>query len=128
MSWQIIVTKILGICAALNVVLNLIFIPKYSYIAASATTVVTEFTSLALAFVWSAKIGYGIFNKKFAGIVTKVIIASALMGIFIRYFYGLNLVVLILFSVLLYFVVLYVVRGIDKEDRTLARRAIGKRE
>jgi len=37
--------------------------------------VVTEFTSLALAFGWSVKIGYSIFNKKFMGIVTKVIIA-----------------------------------------------------
>jgi O-antigen/teichoic acid export membrane protein len=123
---QMIQTKILGICMILNVILNLIFIPKYSYIAASATTVATELTSVALHFIWGSKIGYSLFNKKSAGIVTKVIIASALMGIFIRYFYDLNLLVLIPCAVVLYFVVLYVFRGIDKEDVSLMRRAVGK--
>ncbi len=125
---QMLITKIAGICVALNVILNLIFIPKYSYIAASATTVVTGFLGLLLVLIWSMKIGHSIFQKRFAGIVLKVIIASVLMGIFIRYFYSLNLIVLISLSVLLYFVVLYVARGIDREDVALIRRAVGKRE
>jgi len=107
-----------------NVVLNLIFIPKY--IVASATTVVTEFASSTLAPIWSIKLGYGISHKKLVSIVSKVLISSALMGAFIRYFYGLNLVVLIILSALLYFVVLYVSRGMDKEDISLIRRVVGK--
>jgi len=48
------------------------------------------------------------------------------MGAFIRYFYGLNLAVLIILSALLYFVVLYASRGMDKEDISLIRRVVGK--
>jgi hypothetical protein len=48
------------------------------------------------------------------------------MGVFIRYFYDLNLLVLIPCAVVLYFVVLYVFRGIDKEGVSLMRRAVGK--
>jgi O-antigen/teichoic acid export membrane protein len=123
---QMLVTKIWGFCLILSVILNLILIPKYSYIGASVTAALTGGLLLGLCFIWSAKIGYGIFNKKFAGIVTKVIIASVLMGVFIRYFYALNLLVLIPCSVVLYFVVLYVFGGIDKEDVSLMRRAVGK--
>jgi hypothetical protein len=48
------------------------------------------------------------------------------MGVFIRYFYNLNLLVLIPCLVVLYFVVLCVFGGIDKEDVSLMRRAVGK--
>ncbi len=123
---QLIITIILGICAVLNVILNLIFIPKCSYIAASATTVATEFTSLALHFVWGSKIGYSLFNKKFAGIIAKVLISSVLMGVFIMYFHSLTLLALVPLAASLYFVILYVLRGIDRDDVSLVKRVIGR--
>lgn len=123
---QIISAKIAGICVALNVVLNLILIPKYSLIGASIATVLTEFLSLALSFMWSLKIGYAILNRKLAGIVTRILISSALMGIFITYFHSLTLWVLVPSAALLYFVMLYIIRGIKKEDVDLVRRIIGR--
>ncbi len=120
---QIIVTKIVGICAVLNVILNLIFIPKYSYIAASATTVATEFIALALCFIWSRKIGYNITGRKLS-LFSKVLGASAVMGVFITYFHNLTLLALIPLAALLYFVILYIIRGIDKEDITLLQGAV----
>ena len=97
---QAIVTKVTGICVVLNVILNLILIPKYSLVGASIATMLTELLSLLLCFIWSLRIGYGIPSKELASTMIRVLISSALMGIFIRYFYSLNLLLLILFSVI----------------------------
>jgi O-antigen/teichoic acid export membrane protein len=121
---QIIQTKILGICMLLNIVLNLLFIPKYSYIAASATAVATQLISLALHFMWSSKIGYSVQGKKVASTLTRVLAASALMGAFIMYFSNLSLLILVPLAALLYFVALYVIRGIDQTDIGFAKHLI----
>jgi O-antigen/teichoic acid export membrane protein len=123
---QIIGTKIAGICMILNVTLNLVLIPKYSYIGASITTVATELISSSLYFVWGSKIGYSLFNRNSAGIVAKVLVSSALMGVFIVYFHNLSLLALVPLAAILYFVVLYIMGGINREDIDLARRAIGR--
>jgi len=123
---QIIQTRISGICMILIVVLNLIFIPKYSYIGASINSAATQLTSLALYFVWGSKIGYSLFNRNSATIVAKVLVSSALMGVFITYFHNLTLLALVPLAAVLYFAVLYITRGIDREDIDLARRAIGR--
>jgi O-antigen/teichoic acid export membrane protein len=122
---QIIQTKIAGICMILSVTLNLILIPKYSYIGASAAAAATDLTSAALYFVWGWKIGYSLFNKNSARIVAKVLISSALMGVFIVYFHNLTLLALVPLATLSYFVVLCIIRGINKEDVDLARKAVG---
>jgi len=124
---QSIVTKITGICVVLNVTLNLILIPKYSLTGASIATVLTEFGSLVLCVIWSLKIDYSIFNKKVAITISKVVIASTIMGIFVMYFINLSLFVLLPLAVLLYFVVLYVINGIDKEEFLFIGRVIQKR-
>ena len=124
---QSIVTKITGICVVLNITLNLILIPKYSLTGASIATVLTEFGSLVLFFIWSLKIDYSIFNKKVAITTSKVVVASTIMGIFVMYFINLSLFVLLPLAVLLYFVVLYVINGIDKEEFLFIGRVIQKR-
>lgn len=48
------------------------------------------------------------------------------MGVSIRYFYNSNLLVLIPCSIVVYLVVLYILRAIDKEDVNLMRRAADK--
>jgi O-antigen/teichoic acid export membrane protein len=122
---QIVVTKVVGICSAANVVLNLILIPRYGLVGASITTLFTEFLSLALSLIWSRKIGYSIFNRNSAGIVAKVLISSAAMGVFIVYCHNLKLQALVPLAALLYFVILYIIRGIDKEDMNLIRGVVG---
>jgi len=123
---QIIVAKVTGGCALLNVLLNLILIPRYSYTGASIATVVTEFVSLTLLFIWSLKIGYGISSKKLTGIVARVLVASGIMSVFVFYLRDLALWWLVPSAALLYFIVIYIIRGIDKEDRLLLRQLFGK--
>lgn len=121
---QSILTGVAGVCIVFNVLVNLILIPKYSLIGASITAVLTESISLALCFVWSLMVGYSIPKKILASIIMKVSIASALMGMFIMYFYPFPLLALVPLAALLYFVALYMSRGIDKADIALVRRAV----
>lgn len=126
MNKQIIITKITGVCLLINVVLNLIVIPKYSLIGASTSTVLTEFFSLAFCFICFQGINdeYKILSKELAINVIKVFISSALMGIAIIYFSDLNLMLLIAFSILVYIVMLYMAQAIDNEDLSLLRRLL----
>jgi len=123
---QSIVTKVTGICAVVNIVLNLMLIPKYSLIGASIATVLTEFTSLTLCFIWGFKIGYTILNRKVAIIIGKVLIASIVLGLFVIYFTHLSLFVLLPLAGLLYFIGLCIIRGIDKEDLDLVKGILRK--
>jgi O-antigen/teichoic acid export membrane protein len=115
---QMITTKITGICMLENVILNLIIIPKYSYIGASATTVTTELTSLFLGILICSKIGYSISKNNLLDLI-KVIVASFSMGFMVIQFKELNLFVLVAFSILFYFVTLYLLKGFDTEDHVL---------
>jgi O-antigen/teichoic acid export membrane protein len=123
---QIIVTKVAGICCVSNVVLNLILIPRYSLTGASIATVATEFLALALLFTWGLKIGYGIPKRDLASTIIRVLISSVVMGAFIIYFHNLTLLALVPLAAFLYFVVLYIIRGINREDIDLVRRAVGR--
>jgi len=124
---QIIITKVMGICLGVNVVLNLILIPKYSLIGASIITALTQLIALLFIFIWSSRIGYSVFRKVFANIIAKVVISSASMGIFIIYFHNLTLLALIPSAAFLYFIMLYIIGGIDKEDINLVTMVVRKK-
>ena len=119
------ITKITGICMVENVVLNLIIIPKFSYIGASATTVITEFTALILCIIVSSKIGYNISKNNIIDAL-KVVVASLVMGLLIINSEYLNSFFLILASIALYFSVLYLLKGFSKDDVTLLMTIINK--
>jgi O-antigen/teichoic acid export membrane protein len=122
---QIILVWTLGSAAILKVVLNLALIPGLSYTGASIATLASGFIALALSLIWALRIGYGISVKSTIGIITRVLIASAVMGLPIYYFQNFYILALVPLSALLYFGVLYIIGGIDREDRLLLRRIIG---
>jgi len=113
---QIIVTKITILGAIANILLNLLLIPKFSYIGAAIATCLTE---LIVLFV-----GLEIFFKteyKFSGLfalknISKVIVATVIMGCFVKYFCNLNLIILIIFSALIYIMLLYLMRIFEDTD------------
>lgn len=112
---QMTITKITGICMVENVFLNLIIIPKFSYIGASVTTVITEFTALILVIIASSKIKYRLSKHNLIDVL-KVIVASLLMGILILTLNNFNLVLLTLLSGIFYFIFLFSLKGFEKED------------
>jgi O-antigen/teichoic acid export membrane protein len=122
---QATLTKITLIGALLNVILNLLLIPIYSYIAASINTVITEFMILSIIVILVQKAGYLNQRKIIITNLIKIIIASLIMGIFIWLFKGLNLLILIPISVFLYLLMVYVLKVIKSEDVEIIKKIRG---
>lgn len=120
---QAIVTKITGICVVANVVLNIILIPRYSLVGASIATVLTEFVALSLCFVWGFRIGYTVPERKLASILTRVLLSSTLMAFYVLVFRELPLLALLPSAAVVYFLTLYISKGMDKEDISLLQSA-----
>lgn len=123
---QLIVAKISVICLSVNILLNLILIPKFSYVGACISTVVTEIILVGFIIGISYKIGYGIPLIKIKKNFLKVLIASSVMSVFMFYFENLNILILILLSATLYLSVLYAIKGIDNDDITLLKKIFNK--
>jgi O-antigen/teichoic acid export membrane protein len=121
---QVIVTKVAIWCTVLNIILNIILIPRYSLIGASIATVVATSAYLVPFYILSIKIGYGIPMKRIASILIKVMIAGGLMAIFVAYFHDLILLVLVPSAAAVYISVLLVLKGIDGQDRDFVRRLL----
>lgn len=98
-----------------NIIANLIFIPKYRYLGAAATTTVTELlvTILMIVLVYKAIRCFPKFN------ISKPIFAGIIMGFFLWFFKNWNLFMLVGAAVIIYFIVLYLIKGIRKDEIVL---------
>lgn len=119
---QLILTKITGISVIVNVLLNLILIPKFSLVGASISTVLTEIFLITTVFWISYKLGYGVPFKKILDILLKITFASFVMVLFILYFIDWNLIILVLISILAYFSTLFIIKGFDDEDMMIIKQ------
>ena len=107
METQLVLAKIVGVSAILNILLNLILIPKYSYLGASVATVISVFLILLGVIIATSRIGYKIAVSKIASPILRATISSLIMGIFIICFKNINLFLLIIFSAMIYFGLIY---------------------
>jgi O-antigen/teichoic acid export membrane protein len=121
---QIIITKISGICVIFNIAINFILIPKYSYIGASIATLLTEILLVGYIIYASYQLGYGINSKVVINDLSKVLIATFIMSAFIWYFNGLNLSILVIAGIFIYFLTFYMIRGIDDDDIYLVKKIL----
>ncbi len=112
-----------GLSAALNIILNFMLIPLYSYKGAAAATVITEMFNFMLLFYFTSKNGFRINLLK---MIYKPIIATSLMGIFIFYLMKMNYLFLIPLSIVFYFIVLFLIKGIGKQEFDIAKSIILK--
>ncbi len=98
--------------AVFNVALNITLIPMYSYWAASFIAVATQFLVLVLTsyYVWTlTKIGPN-FNKWWQILLSSIVMAGLLF--WLRDY---NLFILIMASCVVYFGLMYLLKGIDRE-------------
>jgi O-antigen/teichoic acid export membrane protein len=95
-----------------NIVANLIFIPKYRYLGAAATTVATELlvTTLMLILIYKT-IDY--LPRFYAW---KSILAGIIMIVFLLVCKNWNFFALITSSTIIYFAILYLIKGITKNE------------
>lgn len=117
---QLLLLKINFICMLLNVGMNLILIPKYSFIGISVATVITSLLSFILCFYFLSKF---VFKIQIYNIAIKPIIASVIMGLFIQYFLKTNLFLLVCFCVIIYFVILIILKAFSREELNLFKQA-----
>ncbi len=120
---QLTLTKITGLCALINIALNLIMISYYSYVGASIAAVITEFISMVLGYVASARVGYSLTRNNIYHLA-KTVIAGLLMGAFIITFSHIYLLLLIPVSAAFYFLVLYFIKGFDENDIDVFKSAL----
>jgi O-antigen/teichoic acid export membrane protein len=102
-----------GMSALLNVILNLILIPPLSYVGAAIATIITEITLFAVYFYLVSKYLHTFFLHK---LIAKPLIACLVMGLFIYFYTTMNLPLIIILSIIIYFVVFYLIGGFSKDD------------
>ncbi len=99
--------------AIFSLITYLIFIPFYSYWAAAILTVITEAIIMVSAWwILKQEVNFRIYWEVFL----KAFLASVLMAVFLEIFSDQSLFTLIIFGSLVYFIFLYLLRGIKKED------------
>jgi O-antigen/teichoic acid export membrane protein len=114
--------KVTVFSAILNIILNLILIPRYSYIGASATTVATEcfgfFIGIFFLFRWGYRIDINniylapLFGLGIAGIISIILIQI-----------NVNILITSLVFILIYASILYKI-GIKEDDKELIKKVI----
>lgn len=101
----------MAIITIINIILNLIFIPRYSYVAAAIITVFTE----SIMLVWWSKLTYKYLhflpNLK---ILPKVLLATAITGVIIYLSRDLNILLVAAIGIFVYCLIGYLIKLFDK--------------
>lgn len=106
-----------AICAILNIILNLILIPGYSYTGASVATVITQLINGLIILHFRPK---ELLLSQLIHEIRIPFLAAIFMAIFILYSkYYLGLIFTIVISIILYFVLLYIFGGLDSDEKQL---------
>jgi len=114
---QNIMLKLTFIIMILNIGLNLIFIPLYSYVGASIISVVTSGVECVLCFHYLS--GYMKIDIK--NYILKPVAACLLMSFFLLYT-DLNLFISIFIAALIYIGLLFAFKTFNEEDFAIARK------
>jgi O-antigen/teichoic acid export membrane protein len=103
-----------------NIILNLILIPKFSYLGAALATVITTLIGFPLEFYFLSKLIYRIELQK---IMIKPAVASILSGLII---FELNtgLFLSIIIAIVSYFAILVLLKTFSNDDFEIIRNMI----
>ena len=110
--------------AVLNIVLNVFSVPYLGIFGAGLATLFCYFFAFAVTIVYSKKYARLPFDYKS---IIKIVFASVIMGIFVIFAnpYGiLDIVIVVAVAVVIYFVVLFLLKGIDKKEIGLIKSMI----
>ncbi len=122
---QLVVTKITGLSVILNVTLNLVLIPKFSYLGASIATVFTELVSVPILIYILCKTE-NVDLKELQRTILPLIFSSVIMVIIFLILNSLNTIILFIILFTAYVVSLILTRAFDKEDLRVLKSLINK--
>lgn len=112
-----------GLSSLINIILNAILIPRFSFIGASVATVLSE---LILYYIFNMFIEKYYGRVKINSYFIKPCLASLLMGAFIIKYIYLNIFLLIPISAFVYFVFLSLLGTFSEDDIKLIKKIITK--
>ncbi|HYR49253.1 MAG TPA: flippase [Candidatus Eisenbacteria bacterium] len=112
-----------GLAAGINIVLNLIFIPFYGYLASSATTVVTE-AALCVFGWWFIQRSRPELRLPVVGLSWRILLAGAVMGVVLYPLSRFSIFISLPAGGIAYLVAIYLIRAIDPEEWRLARQGL----
>jgi O-antigen/teichoic acid export membrane protein len=102
-----------------NICLNLLLIPKLSYIGASISSIVSSFILLIYQYSFISRY---LFKIDYFQIIKKPIISAAIMGAGILFMKDINLLLIILLSILIYVGGLLILKTFSSDDRELIKK------
>jgi O-antigen/teichoic acid export membrane protein len=97
-----------SVCVLVNITLNFFLIPLYDIVGASIATVFTELVLFGMYFYY---MGENIRMKDLLKPVWRPLIGSCGFVIFLLFFQDLNLFFSIMFSIMIYIIIMYFLRG-----------------
>jgi O-antigen/teichoic acid export membrane protein len=112
-----------GLCAIVNVTLNLLLIPILSYNGAAIATVVTNVVLFGANFYFVSKHLQVLPIYKIA---IKPVISGLLMGAFIYYFVDINIFLLVPLAGIVYWMALLALKTFSKEDWDIVKKVLGR--
>jgi O-antigen/teichoic acid export membrane protein len=112
-----------GIAAAINIVLNLAFIPLYGYLAASTTTVLTE-AVLCVAGWWFVQRGRPELRLPVIDLGWRILLAGLVMGAVLYPLSRFSIFLSAPAGFVVYVGAIYLLRAIDPEEWRLAQEGL----
>jgi len=112
-----------GMAAAINIVLNLIFIPFYGYLAASATTVVTE-ASLCVFGWWFVQRNQPELRLEVIRLSWRILLAGLVMGVVLYPLSRFSIFISLPAGGLVYLLAIFLLRAIEPDEWRLARTGL----
>ena len=119
---EISVTKSYIIAAVFNIVLNCILIPRYTYIGASISTVLSEILILAIMMYYISKTEYKPGSHLFKTVL-KLIVSGLILFAVLK-FLNLSLWLAIPIGLVVYILALLLTRSIDDTDRYIVKELL----
>ena len=112
-----------SVAAVVNLALCLALIPFYREVGAAVAFTISYATMVAITFLFLCR---HVFRIDLREIVVKPTEATAAMAIVLLLLPGLGLIISLGLGAAVYFLVLYLVKGLDRQDRDLLRAAINR--
>jgi len=101
------------VITATNVIANIIFIPRYSYVGAA----VVNFCTQTMMLIWWAVLSRKYLDYKLnLGIIPKVFFAGAVMGTAIYFIKNSNIFMVIAIGAAIYGAIIFALKAVTKED------------
>jgi O-antigen/teichoic acid export membrane protein len=112
-----------GLGVAVNITLNLLVIPGYSYVGASYVMIATELTTFCMCFYYASK---NLYLIELPRLLSKPLVGSFVMAVVVYYLRPINLFIIIGVAVWVYFATLIALRTFTQQDVSVIKSIIGR--